>query len=93
MEENIKKCGEEFENELVKILIKRIQARAKWGDSFLLETPQDLLVMIESKIRRYKMTKNYEAKVDSLQDAANYIIFLLARLNKKEEKDDKSVSL
>jgi hypothetical protein len=79
--------GKEYIDELKKILEIRLEARLIWGDSFFKEKIEDLLVMLESKIRRFKNTKNKDAQLDSLRDACNYILFILCILNKEGNKN------
>lgn len=76
------KLGKEYLIELEECLKIREDRKKIYADSWLSESPKDLLVLIESKLKRYKISNNKLNKIDSLRDMINYTIFLLGVLNK-----------
>lgn len=82
-----KELGKEYVEELKEVLKIRKNRRAIYGDSFLKDKAENLLVLIEGKINRYKVTDDFETKLDSLRDSVNYLIFLLCVI-----KNDKNLN-
>ncbi len=82
---NEKNLGKEYTEELEEVLKIRANRKKIYGDSFLEETPEALLVMIEGKIKRYKASNDLENKKDSLRDLINYVLFLLCVLNRENK--------
>ena len=82
----ISELGKEFVKELEKVLEIRAQRNKIYGNLFLKEHRDSLLVMIKGKLFRYCASKDLENKKDSLKDMINYILFLLVILNKKGDK-------
>lgn len=83
--------GKEYIKELKEVLNIRIDRRKIWKDNFLNEIPEDTLVMIKGKLKRYENTDNFEAKIDSLRDLINYTLFLLIIINNKNDKNKKNM--
>jgi len=80
---NKDEVGEEYLKELIEIIKIRADRKKVYGNSFLSEKPEALLVMIEGKIRRFQSSSDLENKRDSIRDLINYAIFVLCVLDKK----------
>jgi len=88
-----KKVGKEYLNELKRILKIREERRLVYQDSFLHETPDALLNIINGKWRRFeimwsnrKKTPQINDKIeDEISDIINYFLFVLCVLNKNKE--------
>lgn len=83
---DINKLGKEFVEELENVLKIRANRKAIYGDSFLEEDVNSLLIMAEGKFKRYMASNDLENKRDSLRDLINYVVFMLCVLNKRKRK-------
>lgn len=82
--------GKEYLKELREVLAIRINRRPIYGDSFLIESTDSLLNIIDGKRRRFeniflKQSKSKADKdkiIDELRDVVNYYIFAICVLKK-----------
>lgn len=84
--------GKEYLIELLKILDTRKERKLIYGDSFLDEKIENLMVIIDGKWGRAKVVKKINGILhpkyrDELSDVINYLIFILCKISEREKKD------
>jgi len=84
--------GVDYMNAIEEVLKIRKERFKVYGDSFLEDGIEDLLVYVKGKINRYKYQKklgtennSYEKSKDCLIDLVNYALFILAKELKNEK--------
>ena len=81
------KFGKEYLKALDKVLNIRAERRLDYGDSFLNDTIESLLTIIDGKRNRFNVlmkseTKNVPRIEDQIIDMINYYLFILCIIDK-----------
>ena len=91
--------GIEYIEAITKVIAIREDRRKIYGDSFLQESMNNILAIIDGKRNRFNVLRNtnpsHPKTEDEIIDIINYYLFLLCLINKrnKEKENEKMQAL